>query len=174
MSKALRFTPAVLLLLVVAALVWRLVNPPDTIVHSQMVGKRVPQFALPPAVPGKKGLTSAELSDGNPKLVHFFASWCVPCIAEAPVLDRLKQKVPIEGIAVRDRPDELAQFLTANGDAFDRIGADPQSQTQLDFGSSGVPETFLVDGRGEVRLQHVGAIDASEIPSILAAVEAAR
>ena len=170
-----RFAPVVLVVLIVAALVWRLANPPDTTVHSQMVGKPVPQFATASAVPGKQGLSSAELADGKPKLVHFFASWCVPCIGEAPVLEQLKQRgVAIDGIAVRDRPDELAQFLGSNGDPFDRIGSDPQSETQLAFGSSGVPESFVVDGRGIIRLQHVGPIEAGEIGSIVAAVGQAK
>jgi cytochrome c biogenesis protein CcmG/thiol:disulfide interchange protein DsbE len=140
-----------------------------------MIGKPVPQFALGAAMPGKEGLSSGELIDGKPKLVHFFASWCVPCIGEAPVLEQLKQRgVTIEGIAVRDRPDELAQFLSRNGDPFERLGSDPQSETQLAFGSSGVPETFLVDGRGIIRLQHVGPIEAGEVGSIVAAVEQAK
>jgi len=175
MSGWLRFAPIFLLVLIVAAMLWRLANPPDTTVHSQMIGKAVPQFVLAAAVPGVAGLSSAQLADGKPKLVHFFASWCVPCIGEAPVLDQLKkQGMAIEGIAIRDRPDELAQFLARNGNPFDRIGSDPESKTQLAFGSSGVPETFVVDGRGVIRLQHIGAIQPDEVPAITAAVEQAR
>ena len=175
MTGWLRFTPIVLLVLIVAAMLWRLANPPDTTVHSQMIGKRIPQFVLAAAVPGVQGLSSTQLADGKPKLVHFFASWCVPCIGEAPVLDELKkQGLTVEGIAIRDRPDELAQFLARNGDPFDRIGSDPESKTQLAFGSSGVPETFVVDGRGVIRLQYIGAIEAEEIPAIKAAAEQAR
>lgn len=171
MTGWLRFAPIFLLLLIVAAMLWRLANPPDTTVHSQMIGKPVPQFALAAVIPGVSGLSSAQLADGKPKLVHFFASWCVPCIGEAPVLAQLKkQGLAIEGIAIRDRPDELSQFLARNGDPFDRIGSDPESKTQLAFGSSGVPETFVVDGRGVIRLQHIGAIQAEEVPEIVAAV----
>jgi cytochrome c biogenesis protein CcmG, thiol:disulfide interchange protein DsbE len=91
------------------------------------------------------------------------------------VLQSLKGRgVAIEGIAVRDRPDDLGEFLRANGDPYDRIGADPQSQVQIALGSSGVPESFIVDGRGIVRDQHIGPIDASEIPQILAKLEQAR
>jgi cytochrome c biogenesis protein CcmG/thiol:disulfide interchange protein DsbE len=175
MTGWLRFAPILLLVLIVAVMLWRLANPPDNSVHSQMIGKPVPQFALAAAVSGVAGLSSAQLGDGKPKLVHFFASWCVPCIGEAPVLDQLKkQGVQIDGIAIRDRPDELAQFLARNGDPFDRIGSDPESKTQLAFGSSGVPETFVVDGRGVIRLQHIGAIEPEEVPAIMAAVEQAR
>lgn len=171
----LRFAPLLLVTLIVAAMVWRLLNPPDTIVRSQMIGKPVPAFALAAAVPDKTGFTSADLAHGRPKLVHFFASWCVPCIGEAPVLDQLKQRgVAIEGIAVRDRSDDLARFLTANGDPFDRLGSDPESKTQLAFGSSGVPETFVVDGHGVIRLQHVGAIEPGEIDEVVSALGTAR
>lgn len=175
MKGWLRFAPVVLLALIVAAMLWRLANPPDTTVHSQMIGEAVPQFALAAAVPGKEGLSSAQLADGKPKLVHFFASWCVPCIGEGPVLDELKARgVIIEGIAVRDSPDELAQFLARNGDPFDRIGSDPESKTQLAFGSSGVPETFIVDGKGVIRLQHIGAIAPEEVGGIVTALEQAK
>ena len=175
MTGWLRFAPIFLLALIVAAMLWRLANPPDTAVHSQMIGKSVPQFALAPAVPGAAGLSSTQLVDGKPKLIHFFASWCVPCVGEAPVLDQLKKRgVQIDGVAIRDRPDELTQFLARNGDPFDRIGSDPESKTQLAFGSSGVPETFVVDGRGVIRLQHIGAIQSDEVPAIVAAVEQVR
>jgi cytochrome c biogenesis protein CcmG/thiol:disulfide interchange protein DsbE len=149
-----------------------LAHPPDTNVASAMVGKPVPQFAAQPAVPGIAGVTSAELADGRPKLVNFFASWCVPCVAEAPVLTELKNEgVPIVGIAVRDRPEDLARFLTDNGSPFERIGSDPRSNVQLAWGSGGVPETFLVDGRGVIRLQHVGPIQPDEVRELVTQVK---
>ena len=175
MSKWLRFLPMAILALIVGAMVWRLANPPDTTIRSQLIGKPVPQITAPAALPGKPALAPTDLADGRVKLVNFFASWCVPCIAEAPVLMELnKRGVPIVGIAVRDRPEELAQFLADNGDPFERIGADGESKIQLAFGSAGVPETFVVDGRGIIRLHHVGPIEARDIPDILQAVEAAR
>jgi cytochrome c biogenesis protein CcmG/thiol:disulfide interchange protein DsbE len=171
----LRFLPAALVVMVVAALVWRLAHPPNTNVASAMVGKTVPEFSAAAALPGTPALTSADLADGKPKLVNFFASWCVPCIAEAPVLTELKKEgVPIVGIAVRDRPQELAQFLSDNGDPFQRIGSDPQSNVQLAFGSGGVPETFLVDGHGVIRMQHIGPIESDEVRDIVSQVKEAR
>ena len=130
------------------------------------------RVALPMVVNGPEAVN---LADGRPKLVNFFASWCVPCIGEAPLLGELnKQGVPIVGIAVRDRPDDLRQFLTENGDPFERIGSDPQSRLQLAFGSAGVPETFVVDGRGIIRLQHIGPIESDDIPELVAAVKGAQ
>jgi cytochrome c biogenesis protein CcmG, thiol:disulfide interchange protein DsbE len=173
--KALRFVPVVLVALIVAALVWRLANPPDTDVQSAMVGKAVPAFVAAAALPDKPALSSANLADGQPKLVNFFASWCVPCVGEAPVLAMLKQQgVPIVGIAVRDRPADLGQFLSDNGDPFERIGSDPESKVQLAFGSAGVPETFVVDGHGIIRMQHIGPIEAGDVPDLVEAVKAAQ
>jgi cytochrome c biogenesis protein CcmG/thiol:disulfide interchange protein DsbE len=170
-----RFVPAALVALIVIALVWRLANPPNTNVQSAMIGQRVPVFAAQPGLPGKPSLSSAELADGHPKLVNFFASWCVPCVGEAPVLMQLKQQgATIDGIAVRDRPDDLRQFLSANGDPFDKIGSDPQSRVQLGFGSAGVPETFVVDGRGIIRMQHIGPIEPDDVPDLLQALKDAR
>lgn len=175
MSKMLRFLPVAILAVIIGAMVWRLANPPSPTVESQMIGKPVPQFAAPAALPGKLTFTSAELADGRPKLVNFFASWCVPCIAEAPVLMELKkQGVPIVGIAVRDRPEDIALFLAQHGDPFERIGADRQSELQVMLGSAGVPETFLIDGRGIIRMVHVGPIEPGEVPDILQAMATAR
>jgi cytochrome c biogenesis protein CcmG/thiol:disulfide interchange protein DsbE len=173
--KTLRFLPVALVALIIVALVWRLANPPDTDVRSAMVGKPVPAFTAPAALPGKPALSSADLADGHPKLVNFFASWCVPCVGEAPVLTMLKQQgVPIVGIAVRDRPADLRQFLSDNGDPFERIGSDPESRTQLAFGSAGVPETFIVDGRGIIRMQHIGPIEPDDVPDLIQAMKDAQ
>jgi cytochrome c biogenesis protein CcmG/thiol:disulfide interchange protein DsbE len=173
--RALRFLPLILVAFIVAALVWRLANPPDTNVESGMIGKPVPAFTAAVALPGEPALSSADLADGRPKLVNFFASWCVPCVGEAPVLAMLKEQgVPIVGIAVRDRPADLRQFLSDNGDPFERIGSDPQSKLQLAFGSAGVPETFVVDGGGVIRMQHIGPIEPQDVPDLIAAVKEAR
>jgi cytochrome c biogenesis protein CcmG/thiol:disulfide interchange protein DsbE len=80
----------------------------------------------------------------------------------------------IDGIAIRDRPEDLNRFLATNGDPYERIGADSQSQVQISLGSSGVPESFVVDGRGIIRYQHIGPIEASDIPMILEKLEKAR
>jgi cytochrome c biogenesis protein CcmG/thiol:disulfide interchange protein DsbE len=146
----------------------QLSRPKDEFVHSAMIGKPIPAFNLPPIVPDRPGLASADLTDGRPKLLNVFASWCLPCIAEAPNLARLKASgATIVGIAIRDRPEDAAAFLQTNGNPFDRIGRDDISQVQLSIGSSGVPETFVVDGRGVIRYQHIGDIANDDIPVLL-------
>lgn len=152
-----------------------LFKPADRTVRSEMIGKPVPDFTLDAIVPGKPGLSVAALRDGKPHLVNVFASWCVPCIAEAPQLMRLRQMgIAIEGIAIRDRASDLEQFLSRNGDPYQRIGDDRQSAVQLSLGSSGVPESFVVDGAGRIVLQHVGEIRADDVDAIAAAVERAK
>ena len=175
MNRALRFIPVALLLAFVGFVAWRLINPSDTVIRSQLEGRPVPAFELPPALPGKSALSSANLATGRPRLVNIFASWCVPCIAEAPVLGELKARgVAIDGIALRDKPEDVADFLKRHGDPYDRIGADMRSSVQIALGSSGVPESFVVDGRGIIRYQHVGAIMPQDIETLLAEMEKAR
>jgi cytochrome c biogenesis protein CcmG/thiol:disulfide interchange protein DsbE len=174
-SRAVRFAPLALLVLLLAGLVWRLARPADTNVMSKLAGQPVPMFALPPGVPTKAALSTSDLATGQPHLVNIFASWCVPCISEVKVLQQLKARgVVIEGIAVRDRPQDIADFLARNGDPYERIGSDEQSRVQIALGSSGVPESFIVDGQGIIRYQHIGPITDADVPTIRAKMERAK
>ena len=175
MSRSVRFAPIILLLLILIAMVWRLSTPTNTNVPSKLEGRPLPAFSLPVALPSKPTFNSADLATGRPRIVNIFASWCVPCIGEVKVLQQLKNcGVAIDGIAIRDRPEDLSDFLSRNGDPYERIGSDPQSQVQIALGSSGVPESFIVDGKGIVRYQHIGPIEASDVPMILNKLEQAR
>ncbi|MGH6707288.1 MAG: DsbE family thiol:disulfide interchange protein [Sphingomicrobium sp.] len=175
MSRAVRFLPLLILLLFVAVVSWRLIVPNDEKIRSRMMGQPVPAFVLTPATDGVPGLSSNDLATGQPRLVNVFASWCVPCIAEAPLLMELKrQGIPIDAIAVRDKPQDVAEFLGRHGNPFERIGADPESRLQIALGSSGVPETFVVDGKGIVRYQHMGAIEPGDVQALRREWEAAR
>jgi cytochrome c biogenesis protein CcmG, thiol:disulfide interchange protein DsbE len=175
MSRLVRFVPLVVLLLFVAVVAWRLVLPEDTKIRSKMIGQPVPVFALAPAANGVPGLSSKDLATGRPRLVNVFASWCVPCIAEAPLLMELRrQGIPIDAVAVRDKPVDVAEFLGRHGNPFERVGADPESRVQIALGSSGVPESFIVDGQGIVRYQHMGPIEPGDLPALLREWEQAR
>jgi cytochrome c biogenesis protein CcmG/thiol:disulfide interchange protein DsbE len=152
-----------------------LIRPDNRQIASQMVGKPLPAFDLPAGAPGRTGFSSKDLQGEGPRLLNVFASWCVPCIAEAPVLMQLKnQGVTIDAIAIRDRPEDVAAFLARNGDPYDKIGSDTASRVQLAMGSSGVPETFVIDAKGVIRHQHIGDIRPEDVPEILAQLEKAR
>ena len=168
MSRGLRLIPIILLLWLVSGLAWRLIRPADPAVPSQLVHRPVPAFATAAALPGKPGLESSDLTRGEPRLLNVFASWCVPCIGEAPVLMKLRQRgVKIDAIAVRDRPEAIAVFLGKHGDPYERVGADPRSNIQMSLGSSGVPETFVVDGKGVIRHQYIGPLTDANIPGVI-------
>jgi cytochrome c biogenesis protein CcmG/thiol:disulfide interchange protein DsbE len=175
MRRLLIWLPLAVFVAFAAVVGLSLYAPTDGVIRSRLIGKPLPDFTAAPALPGRPGLTAADLRSGGPRLVNIFASWCIPCIVEAPQLAALAERgVPIDAIAVRDRPEDIARFLARHGDPYRRIGADADSRVQLAFGSSGVPETFVIDGRGIVRFQHVGEVRAEHVPEILAAFEAAR
>ena len=154
---------------------YQLTQPKDEFVQSGMVGEKLPYFDLPPALEGKPGVASATFEDGKPRLLNIWASWCLPCIAEAPYLEELRREgVDIVGVAIRDRPEDVARFLAQHGDPYSRIGRDDLSEVQLAIGSSGVPETFVIDGKGVIRYQHIGDIRADDVPMLLQKLEDAR
>lgn len=158
----------------VAIVAYNLRNPAEREVRSALIGKPLPEFALQAAQPGQPGLKRADLADGKVRLLNIFASWCVPCAVEAPQLAELRrQGVEVVGVAVRDRPEELAAFLARNGNPFSRIGADNLSSIQFALGSSGVPESFVIDGHGVIRYQHIGEIRVEQVPLILRKVQEA-
>lgn len=153
-------------------------------VPSALIGKPVPEFALPP-LPGRReardgtGLQSADLSAGTVSLVNVWASWCAPCRVEHPLLMRLavETNLPIHGINYKDAPEKAAGFLQELGDPYDRVGTDRDGRAAIEWGVYGVPETFVVDGTGRILAKHVGPIDEEALkktlrPAIAAAQEA--
>ncbi len=175
MRKLALWLPLGLFLLFFGVVASGLIKPSDHVINSKMIGKPIPTFSLPPAHAPQPGLGSANFKQGQPRLLNIFASWCLPCIAEAPVLLQLAQQgVPIDAIAIRDRPQDVQRYLTRNGNPYQRIGSDVESAVQMSLGSSGVPETFVVDGRGIIRHQHIGDIRPEDIPEILDALRKAR
>jgi len=148
--------------------IYGLVFPHDTAVRSAMVGQKLPAFTLPAATEGVQGLANTDMADGQPRLLNIFASWCIPCKAEAPHLEALKSAgAEIDAIAIRDKPEDVAAFLAEFGNPFRRIGADQQMAIQLALGSSGVPETYVVSGDGTILHQHIGDIRAEHVPMLL-------
>ncbi|NIJ20510.1 cytochrome c biogenesis protein CcmG/thiol:disulfide interchange protein DsbE [Sphingomonas naasensis] len=174
MRRLLIWAPLVLFALVFALVASGLLKPGDRTVHSAMVGKSLPELALPPLLPDRPGIATGELK-GKPRLLNVFASWCIPCIAEAPQLTKLKQAgVEIDAIAVRDTPEAVQAFLARHGDPYARIGDDKASRAQLALGSAGVPETFVIDAAGRIAYQHIGEIREEDVLKLLGELEKAK
>ena len=175
MKRVWLWLPFLLFALLFAVFGTGLLRPSDHSIASAMVGKPVPEIALAGALLPEQRLETAYFADGKPRLLNVFASWCVPCVAEIPVLSQLKASgVEITGIAIHDRPEDLAKFLSDNGNPYSRIGLDANSRAQIAFGSAGVPETFVVDGKGMIRHQHIGVIAPDDVPVIMAQLRSAR
>lgn len=132
-------------------------NPRD--VPSPLIGKPVPEFSLPPVKGRTLGLASADLR-GEVSLVNVFASWCVACREEHPVLMGLGKSgiVPIHGLNYKDKPDDAKAWLDQLGDPYTRTGADISGRVAIDWGVYGVPETFVIDRNGLIAHKHIGAI----------------
>lgn len=129
---------------------------------SVLIDRPVPEMSLAP-LPGRGGNTGLSTADlkGRVSLVNVFGSWCIACVQEHPFLMTIKRsgRIPIHGIDWRDDPAEGARWLQKNGDPYDRVGADPApGRTAIDFGVTGAPETFVVDGGGIIRYKHIGPI----------------
>ena len=129
------------------------------LVPSPFIGKPVPDFALPPVKGRSLGLAAGDLK-GEVSLVNVFASWCVACREEHPLLIRLKARgtVPIHGLNYKDKPDDAEGWLMSMGDPYTRTGADIDGRVAIDWGVYGVPETFVVDARGRIAFKQVGPI----------------
>jgi len=132
-------------------------------VPSPLIGKPAPPFDLA-SLKGDGDFARDELK-GQVVLVNFFASWCIPCRAEHPVLMRIaeQEKVPLYGIAYKDRPSDAKRFLDQLGDPFRRIGLDSAGRTGIEFGVYGVPETYVIDKAGRIRMRHVGPLTAEAL-----------
>jgi cytochrome c biogenesis protein CcmG/thiol:disulfide interchange protein DsbE len=167
MKRWLLWAPLALFLIFLGLVAGGLLKPNDRQIRSAMVGKALPGFVLPAAASDRPGLTTADLKQGQPRLLNIFASWCVPCAAESPQLVELARLgVPIDGVAIRDARADVDTFLSRWGNPYQRIGLDARSALQLSLGSSGVPESFVIDGKGIIRYQHIGDIRAEDIPLI--------
>ena len=152
------YAPMLAFLAVLVAFVVGLERDRDTL-PSPLIGKSVPVFTLPPVQGRSLGLSSSDLK-GGVSLVNVFASWCVACREEHPVLMRLaaQRTVAIDGLNYKDKPDDAERWLDAMGDPYTRTGADLDGRVAIDWGVYGVPETFVVDSRGRIAFKQVGPI----------------
>jgi cytochrome c biogenesis protein CcmG/thiol:disulfide interchange protein DsbE len=170
MTRALFLLPLMMLVILAGFFGWSLLSGRDPAsIGSVMVGRAAPRLAAPSLRAGEPALDEGLLTSGKPVLVNFFASWCTPCLAEHPLFERLKQRegATIIGIAWKDKPEATRAWLQRLGDPFARVGTDLDGTLALDWGLSGVPETYLIDGQGIVRLHFRGPITERDLGVIL-------
>ncbi len=145
-------------------------------IPSVLIDQPVPEFDLPPVNGRDKGLSSDDLV-GEVRLVNFFASWCLPCRAEHPLLNRLNAEgiVPVFGINYRDKPEDARRWLDRFGDPYARSGADLDGRVGIEWGVYGLPETFVVDRNGRIVYKHIGQLRPENLEeTILPIVEELR
>jgi cytochrome c biogenesis protein CcmG, thiol:disulfide interchange protein DsbE len=130
---------------------------------SAMIEKPAPAFDL--AGLGNNQPLALDTLKGHPFVINFFASWCVPCRIEHPLLMRLaeQQHLPLYGIAYKDKPDDSSRLLATFGDPYRQVGIDRDGRVGLDFGVYGVPETYVIDSTGRIRRRFVGPLTAETV-----------
>lgn len=150
---------------------------------STLIGKPVPQSNFPDvpelAADSKPvaGFTAADLAQGKVTVVNFWASWCVSCVEEHPLLAELSKAADVEiyGVAQKDDPADTRRFLARYGNPFTRLGTDRSGRTSIDWGVYGMPETFIVNGKGDIVYKQVGPISPQILRTkILPAIAAAK
>ena len=166
MRRLLFILPLLTLALMAGFFAWSLTSGRDPAsIGSVVVGRPAPKLDLPALRPGEAPLTDADLRTGKPVIVNFFASWCTPCLAEHPLFTRLAERkgAVIIGVAWKNKPEEARAWLKKLGDPFRYAGYDLDGKIALDWGLSGVPETYLIDGNGVVRFHFQGPVTERDV-----------
>jgi cytochrome c biogenesis protein CcmG/thiol:disulfide interchange protein DsbE len=123
------------------------------------------------------GFASADLAKGQVSVVNFWASWCVPCVQEHPVLVALKERtgVRVYGVNYKDQAAAARRFLGRYGNPYFAVGVDGNGRAAIEWGVYGMPETFIVNGKGEIAYKHVGPITPETLETrIIPAIRAAQ
>lgn len=155
-----RILPLTLFMALIGLLIYGLFNADDkSDLPSPLIGKQVPPFALPMLYEPEQLVTPEQLN-GTPYLVNFWASWCVTCRAEHPVLEALAEtgRIRIIGVNYRDESVDAKNWLSQRGNPYDLVLTDFSGRVSIDFGVYASPETFLVDESGKIIFKHLGAL----------------
>ncbi|MDB5589023.1 MAG: DsbE family thiol:disulfide interchange protein [Devosia sp.] len=153
------------------------INRDPSLIRSVMIDKPAPQFTLAPvAALGVPGFDTASLK-GQVTVVNVFASWCIPCRAEHPLLTAMKDVAGVRlfGINQSDAPENAKKFLDELGNPYDAVGADSDRRVSIDWGVYGVPETFVVNADGIITFKVTGPLTPQTLDNeLLPAIAKAR
>jgi cytochrome c biogenesis protein CcmG/thiol:disulfide interchange protein DsbE len=175
-------TPVLIFAAVAALFAFALRSGDPSKLPSAFIGKPAPSLLLTQLEGLSDGrpvpnFDNSAFASGKVSIVNYWASWCTPCIAEHPLLAELKAKTGAEiyGVNYKDKPAEAIRFLGRYGNPYTAIGADTAGHNAIEWGVYGTPETFVVNGRGEIVYKHVGPISEETLQSkMLPAVEQAK
>ncbi|MDR6819409.1 cytochrome c biogenesis protein CcmG/thiol:disulfide interchange protein DsbE [Neorhizobium sp. 2083] len=145
-------------------------------IPSALIGRQAPSLALPPLEGSNTAALTTAAIAGKLTLVNVFASWCVPCRQEHPILKELANdsRLTIVGINYKDRNDNALRFLGELGNPYKAIGVDPNGKAAIDWGVYGIPESYLVGPDGTILYKRVGPFDQRSLTQdLLPAIEKA-
>ncbi len=145
-------------------------------IPSALIGTKAPALSLPPLEGSNLPALNEAAVKGKLTLVNVFASWCIPCRQEHPILQELAKdkRITVVGINYKDKPDNALRFLGELGNPFAAIGVDPNGKAAIDWGVYGIPESYLVGADGTILYKKVGPFDARSVErDLLPAITAA-
>jgi cytochrome c biogenesis protein CcmG, thiol:disulfide interchange protein DsbE len=166
--------PLAVFLALVLLFLFRLNAGDPSLIPSALIGRPAPQTSLPPLAGLERdgapvpGLDAADFK-GNVTVINVWASWCVPCRDEAPLLLQLAQdrRFRLVGLNYKDQPDNARRFLGRYGNPFAAAGADENGRAAIEWGVYGVPETFVVGRDGRIAYKLVGPITPDNLDAVL-------
>lgn len=182
-SNGLRLLPVAVFLAIAGLFAVALKTGDPSKLPSTLIGKPVPTSAFTPIdglLADSKpvlGFSNADLAKGRVSLVNFWASWCTECVAEHALIAGLKVKndIDVYGVDYKDTAAAARRFLGLYGNPYTAVGADESGRTAIDWGVYGMPESFLVNGQGQIVYKHVGAMSEESIATkIIPAIQAAK
>lgn len=178
MKRLIYVLPALAFVVLAVVLFRSLIQPAPDVLPSALIGKPAPRLELSALDAETQGFGPRELSSGHVTVVNVFASWCVPCHSEAPVIAMLADRkgFALYGLVQKDTPAKIRNFFAENGgNPFQRIALDADGRASIEWGVYGVPETFVIDGRGIIRDRIVGEITEDVLNNqLLPAIKAAQ
>jgi len=160
MKRLIYIVPVALVVVMMWGFYLFLNQGPPGYLPSPLIGKQAPDITLPALDNEAQNFTRDELAKGKPTIVNFFASWCTPCRVEHPALQALaaKEGITLYGVDYKDTPKAARDFLSELGNPFGKINEDRSGRVAIDWGVTGVPETFVIDGNGVIRVHYAGPL----------------
>jgi cytochrome c biogenesis protein CcmG/thiol:disulfide interchange protein DsbE len=169
MKRLIYIVPVILFLGLAGVLLHSLIAPPPSELPSVLIDKPAPTVSLPALDAQASAFTPADFRAGHVTVLNVFASWCAPCREEAPVLQALAQtkNIALYGMVQKDTPERARAFLIDVGNPFSRIDLDTDGRASIEWGVYGVPETFVIDGQGIIRLRYAGPLTPDALTSVI-------